>query len=230
MILLGIETSGKTASVAVCNEEIVLSQSSIYTKLTHSQVILPLCNDVLKNAGLTLNEIDALAVSKGPGSYTGLRIGISAVKAMCFALDKPCIGISTLESLAYNLLGFKGIICSVMAARSDLLYTALFEGNGSNITRLSDDSILPESEVIKNITETDKDVILTGDGVLGLIEKELFKDISRAVYAPPHLRLQLASSLCYTGFIKGKPEFIDPEMLNAEYLQITKAEQDLKHT
>ncbi|MDE6595170.1 MAG: tRNA (adenosine(37)-N6)-threonylcarbamoyltransferase complex dimerization subunit type 1 TsaB, partial [Oscillospiraceae bacterium] len=97
MIILGIDTSGKIASVALAasaaltTEEKVLSQTTVYTKLTHSQVILPICRDVLKNAGLELSDVDGIAVSAGPGSYTGLRIGIAAVKAMCFALDKPCV-------------------------------------------------------------------------------------------------------------------------------------------
>ncbi|MDE6745485.1 MAG: tRNA (adenosine(37)-N6)-threonylcarbamoyltransferase complex dimerization subunit type 1 TsaB, partial [Oscillospiraceae bacterium] len=101
MILLGIDTSGKTASVAVCTETSVLAQTTVYTKLTHSQVILPICNDVLKSAGTELSDVDVIAAAAGPGSYTGLRIGIAAVQAMCFALDKHCIGISTLEALAH---------------------------------------------------------------------------------------------------------------------------------
>ncbi|MGN0586396.1 MAG: tRNA (adenosine(37)-N6)-threonylcarbamoyltransferase complex dimerization subunit type 1 TsaB, partial [Oscillospiraceae bacterium] len=87
MILLGIDTSGKTASVAVCNENSVLAQTSVLTRLTHSQIIMPLCTEVLKNAGLDLSAVDAFTVSNGPGSYTGLRIGVSAVKAMSFALN-----------------------------------------------------------------------------------------------------------------------------------------------
>ena len=125
MTLLGIDTSGKTASAAVCTESAVLAQTTVYTSLTHSQVILPICRDVVKSAGLELSDMDGIAVSAGPGSYTGLRIGISSVKAICFALNKPCIGISTLESLANNVSLHRGIICAVMAARLELVYCAV---------------------------------------------------------------------------------------------------------
>ena len=142
MTLLGIDTSGKTASVALCTEDKVLAQTTVYTSLTHSQVILPLCNDVLKNAGVELSDVDGIAVAMGPGSYTGLRIGISAVKAICFAQNKPCIGISTLEGLANNVSLHKGKICAVMTARLDLVYCALFESDGCKVKRLTNDEIL----------------------------------------------------------------------------------------
>ena len=105
MNLLGIDTSGNIASVAVCNENTVIAQTTVMTRLTHSQIILPLCKDVLEKAEMTLDDIDRIAVAVGPGSYTGLRIGISAVKGMCFGAEKECVGISTLEGLAFNMSG-----------------------------------------------------------------------------------------------------------------------------
>ncbi len=163
LILLGIDTSGKTASVAVCTENAVLAQTTVYTKLTHSQVILPICKDVLKSAGLTLSDVDVISAAAGPGSYTGLRIGIAAVKAMCFALDKPCIGISTLEALAYNVSLHKGIICAVMAARLDLVYCSVFRSDGRSVTRLSEDEILPIDELKNRLEALNEDVVTVGD-------------------------------------------------------------------
>ena len=218
MLLLGIDTSGKTASVAVCTENSVLAQTTVYTQLTHSQVILPICKDVLKSAGLTLSDADAIAAAAGPGSYTGLRIGIAAVKAMCFALDKPCIGISTLEALAYNVLLHKGIICAVMAARLDLVYCAVFRSDGRNITRLSKDEILPIDELKSRLDAMDEDVVTVGDAAEKLAGE-------RFMTAPPHLKLQLASSLCAAGFTK---EPYSPDSLEAAYMEITKAEKDLR--
>ncbi|MDE6598606.1 MAG: tRNA (adenosine(37)-N6)-threonylcarbamoyltransferase complex dimerization subunit type 1 TsaB [Oscillospiraceae bacterium] len=218
MLLLGIDTSGKTASVAVCTENSVLAQTTVYTKLTHSQVILPICKDVLKSAGLTLSDVDVIAAAAGPGSYTGLRIGIAAVKAMCFALDKPCIGISTLEALAYNVSLHKGVICAVMAARLDLVYCAVFRSDGRNVTRLSEDEILPIDELIKRLEAFDEDVVTVGDAAEKLAGK-------RFMTAPPHLKLQLASSLCAAGFTK---EPYSPDRLEAAYMEITKAEKDLR--
>lgn len=218
MTLLGIETSGKTASVAVCTENAVLAQNSVYTKLTHSQVILPICNDVLKNAGIGLSDVDGIAVSAGPGSYTGLRIGIASVKAICFALNKPCIGISTLESLACNVSMHKGTICAVMTARLDLVYCALFHSDGVKVTRITDDEILSLEELNKRLDAETGDIAVVGDAADKLTGE-------RYIIAPPHLKLQLASGLCAAAFGK---EFAAPDELEAAYLQITKAEKDLK--
>lgn len=226
MILLGIDTSGKTASVAVCTENSVLAQTTVYTSLTHSQVILPICREVLKNAGMELSGIDGIAAAAGPGSYTGLRIGIAAVKAMCFALGKPCVGISTLESLAYNVSLHKGVICAVMAARLDLVYCAFFSSDGNRVERLTEDGILSLDEVKDRLEAMEENIVLVGDASEKLLEK-LAGTASgeRALPAPAHLRLQLASSLCAAGFGK---KLYSPDELEAAYLQITKAEKDLE--
>lgn len=216
MTVLGIDTSGKIASVAVANEEKVLSQTTVYTKLTHSQVILPICGDVLKNAGLELADIDGIAVSAGPGSYTGLRIGIAAVKAMCFALDKPCVGISTLESLAYNALLHKGVICAVMAARLDLVYCGIFRSDGISLERLSPDRIMPLDDLKRELEAFEGDIVTVGDNA------EILTG-DRFIIAPATLRLQLGPSLCMAAFGK---ELYSPDKLEAAYLEITKAEKD----
>ena len=218
MTLLGIDTSGKTASVALCTEDKVLAQTTVYTSLTHSQVILPICKDVLKNAGMELSDVDGIAVAMGPGSYTGLRIGISAVKAICFAQDKPCIGVSTLEGLANNVSLHRGIICAVMAARLDLVYCAVFESDGCKVKRLTEDEILPLDELAAKLEQYDGSIAVAGDAADKLVGE-------RFVTAPPHLRLQLATGLCSAAFDK---EPGTPEKLDAAYLQITKAEKDLQ--
>lgn len=218
MTLLGIDTSGKTASVALCTEDKVLAQTTVYTSLTHSQVILPICNDVLKNAGVELSDVDGIAVAMGPGSYTGLRIGISAVKAMSFAQNKPCIGISTLEGLANNVSLHRGIICAVMAARLDLVYCALFESDGCKVKRLTDDEIVALEELKAKLEKYDGSIAVVGDAADKL-------NGNKFIIAPPHLKLQLATGLCAAAFDK---ELGTPDKLDAAYLQITKAEKDLQ--
>lgn len=220
MKLLGIDTSGGVASVALCDENMVLAQTSIVTQRTHSQVILPLAKRLLEDAGTSLPEIDGIAVANGPGSYTGLRIGIAAVKAMCFALDKPCAGISTLESLAQNLAGFSGILCPVMTARQELVYTASFCWENGQIKRLTADRIL-SAQALADELNAEQSVLLNGDGA-----EKFFAQYGneRILLAPPHLRLQTASSLCFAAFGK---EMGSPEALDARYLQPTKAEKDL---
>ncbi len=222
MTVLGIDTSGKIASVAVSvsasadSEEKVLSQTTVYTKLTHSQVILPICRDVLKNAGLELSDVDGIAVSAGPGSYTGLRIGIAAVKAMCFALDKPCVGISTLESLAYNVLLHKGIICAVMAARLDLVYCGIFRSDGKSLERLAPDRIVSIDDLKRELEAFEGEIVTVGDNA------EILTG-DRFIIAPAPLRLQLGTSLCMAAFGK---ELYSPDRLEAAYLEMTKAEKD----
>lgn len=217
MKVLGIDTSGHVASVAVCDGDTVLAQTSVVTKLTHSQIILPLCKDVLRLAETELQDIDRIAVADGPGSYTGLRIGISAVKGMAFALKKDCVGVSTLEALAYNLAGYEGIICPVMSARGNLVYTATFSCDGKNITRITEDGITDAGELAASL---DGKVIFVGDYAQEFIEKY---GRDGFVAAPPHLRLQLASSVCFAGKDK---ESCGPDGINARYLQPTKAEKD----
>lgn len=218
MTLLGIDTSGKTASVAVCTENAVLAQNTVYTTLTHSQVILPICNDVLKNAGITLSDVDGIAVAMGPGSYTGLRIGISAVKAIAFALAKPCIGISTLEALANNVSLHKGLICAVMTARLNLVYCAVFRSDGKHVERVTKDGIMSVEELMEQLETMNGDIAVVGDAA-EKIEGERF------VTAPPHLKLQLASGICAAAYGK---KMYTPDELDAAYLQITKAEKDLQ--
>jgi len=221
LILLGIETSGKTASAAVCNQDGIISQTSVLANRTHSQIIMPIVKDVLRNAGLTLDALDGFTVSVGPGSYTGLRIGIAAVKAFGYALEKKCAGISTLESLAYNLAGVTGYIRPVMKARGELAYTALFESDGKKILRISNDEIRPLTDIAEETAALDGSVMINGDGA------ELFAEYAEVLTAPPQLRLQLASSLCYACFAKGDAAFAEPCCLNADYMEATKAEKEL---
>lgn len=221
MLILGIDTSGKTASVAICNEKNVLSQTTILTKLTHSQVILPLVKKILKDSELSLSDIDGFAVANGPGSYTGLRIGISAVKAMCLALNKKCIGISTLKSLAYNCLASKGTIVPLMKARPDIAYFGIYKSNGKVITQVHGDGIAQVSEIL-DLIDFSEDIVLVGDYAEECYEK-YFKDKESVRLSPIHERLQLASSLCQIAQLE---ELYSPEKLDASYLQITKAEKD----
>jgi len=224
LLILGIDTSGNTASVAVCDGENVIAQTTILTKLTHSQIILPLVEKLLADANLTIEKIDAFAVANGPGSYTGLRIGISAVKAMCFTLSKKCVGISTLEALAFNCVGVRGKVVSIMKARPEIAYFSLFESDGVSLTRLCEDKIISLEEIVKHIDFTDSDIILVGD-YAGECYDKLFSDRKNVRVAPVSQRLQQASSLCLVA-LESPEKLNSPSELNASYLQITKAEKD----
>lgn len=225
MTILGIDTSGKTASCAILRDGVILGQNTVYTKLTHSQVILPFVKRLLEDTNLTLEDIDLIAVADGPGSYTGLRIGISAVKGMCID-GKKCLGVSTLEALATNCIGSKAKIFSLINARPGIVYFGVYESDGEKITNIVADAVV-NSEVVVNIAKDyDGDIVLVGDCVESIKEK-YFADDERVRLAPPHERLQLASSVCLTA-LAHIDEAVSDDELSARYLQITKAEKDLK--
>ncbi len=221
LTVLGIDTSGKNASVSVCSETQMLAQYFVKTQKTHSQVILPLCQKMLDDLGLTVRDIDRFAVAAGPGSYTGLRIGISAVKALAFGLDKECSGISTLEAIAYNFSGMDGIVCAVMKARLDIVYCALFKISGDEVERLTDDRMLTRSELYEELKGYQERITVAGDAAEDFVSGE---DNKNFYLAPVHLRYQLASGICMSAIKKPGQK---PGEINALYMQITKAEKDL---
>ena len=221
MLIMGIDTSGNTASVAIGDNEKIIAQTTIFTKLTHSQIILPLVERVIKDADLTLADLDGFAVANGPGSYTGLRIGISAVKAMCFSLKKSCVGISTLQSLAQNCVGSKAIILPIMRARPDIAYYGIYQSDGETLSKIVDDNIAPIEQIANQIKEYE-DIILVGDNAQEFYNK-FNGEIPNMRLAPLHERLQNATSLCQ---IAQNIEAYPPENLDTAYLQITKAEKE----
>ena len=166
--ILAIDTSAAAASCAVCEDGVVLGESYVSRKLTHSQTILPMVEDLLKNCRLTVSEMDGFAVAAGPGSFTGLRIGISAVKALAFAEGKPAAGVSTLQALAYNLMGVSGIVCAVMDARCGQVYSGVFQGNDCGMVRLLDDDAQMVEQLFEKLeslcAEKKQTVWFVGDG------------------------------------------------------------------
>ena len=225
MLILGIDTSGKMASVSLMQDDILLAENSVYTTLTHSQIIMPMCKRLLESVGKTLQDVDRIAVSSGPGSYTGLRIGIAGTKAMCFALDIKCNGISTLESLAYNVSEFNGTICSIMKARLDLVYCATFKSDIKSIMRTTEDTIISKSQLNDILNNHSDNIILVGDGAEDFYNQYPY-DKSNLLLSSAKNRLQLASSLCE---VAKRLEPQSPQDLEAFYLQPTKAEKDLNN-
>ena len=139
MITLAFESSAKAASVALVRDGSLISQYSQCSGLTHSRTLLPMAEDLLKNAELQLSDVDLFAVAHGPGSFTGIRIGVSTVKGLAWACDKPCVGVSTLESMAWHGLAAGGLVCPVMDARRSQVYNALFEIRDGKPARLTED-------------------------------------------------------------------------------------------
>lgn len=225
MLILGIDTSGKTASCAVVRDNTVLASKTVFTKLTHSQVILPFVQEILSDCSLSINDIDLVAVADGPGSYTGLRIGISMVKGLCFG-GKKCLGVSTLEGLAANCLAAKARIFAVMAARPGIVYFGAYDSNGEELNCVITDCVT-EVEKLKDYAKNYcGDIILVGDAAEA-VKSEIFSLDERVRLAPFGQRLQLATGICMAA-VGHLEKAGAPEELSAKYLQMTKAEKDFK--
>ncbi len=214
LIILAVDTSGSTASCAVTENGTLLGYRMLYTKRAHSQILLPMVKDMLAETGHTVQDADVFAAANGPGSYTGLRIGVSAMQALAFAGGKKCAGISSLEGLAWNLCGRTGILCACLAARKNLCYCAFFESNGRIVTRLTEDSILEAGDIAAQIEHYSEPVMVIGDGAAILHEScESFLE------APMHLRDQ---SACGIAMAAMHTEPVSPENLTVSYLQAVK--------
>lgn len=164
MLILAFESSAKAASVALCRDGHLVSQYSQSSGLTHSRTLLPMAEDMLKNAELTIGDIDAFAVAHGPGSFTGIRIGVSTVKGLAWASDKPCVGVSTLEAMAWHGVSAGGYICPVMDARRSQVYNAIFKIEGGRPVRMTADRPISLEDLASELRELDSPVFLVGDG------------------------------------------------------------------
>ncbi len=230
MKLLAIDTSGRIASAAVCDGGEVIAEKTLLTTLTHSQIILPMAKELLSEAGLDIASLDGAVCANGPGSYTGLRIGIAAVKGLAMGCPKlKCAGVSTLESLAYNCSAWRGRIVSVMAARSGVVYGGIYFSDGEGIKNIFPDRVCAERELADAVEEIvgSNGAVLVGDGCVQLKEN-YFSQKSEIKCAPAFLRTQRASSLC-AAFEAFPERAADPNELNAAYLQQTRADKLKKY-
>mgnify|MGYP000432559931 CR=1 FL=1 len=219
MLILGMDTSGKTAAAAVYDteEDRILAAQTVYTK----QIMLPLCQRVLGDVQLRLADLDCLAVAVGPGSYTGLRIGIAATKAMAYALQLPCAGISTLKGLAYQAQGFCGSICAVMQARQTLVYGGLYRsGADGALEAVVPDQLLEREELAALLQAQQQPVLLVGDAAAAF--QTAFPELPLQL-APAPVRLQNGCGICLAARYETG---ITPDQLEAAYLQPVKAEKD----
>lgn len=224
MLTLGIDCSALSASAAVCEGERIVAYSGVNAGVTHSETLLPMVEAMLASAKLGFAEIGRFAVSAGPGSFTGLRIGISLVKGLAFALDKPAVPVSTLEGLAYNLTGFDAVACAVMDARRGQLYNALFRVRGGSVERLTEDRMIAAGELAEELAKLSEKIIIVGDGA-----EVLLRAGSVGELAPPLLRLQNAVSVCRAAEVlaENSPENIKTaRQLMPGYLRLPQAERE----
>ncbi len=227
MKILGFDSSGMVASVALVEDDLMVAEYSVNYKKTHSQTLLPMFDTIVKMTELDLNEIDAIAVAAGPGSFTGLRIGVSTVKGLGLAIDKPVVAVPTCHALAYNLWGSDRLICPILDARRNQVYTALYEFKDGNLVTLKEQDAMDINELIEIINEMGRPVIFTGDGI------PVFKDrITETIkvdtlFAPAHLNRQRAGAVATLGMIyfkEGKGETSDD--IKPIYLRKSQAERE----
>ena len=227
MKILAVDTSATAASVAVAEENKLIGEFSINTALTHSQTLMPMVDELLKNTGLSVNDIEAVAVNAGPGSFTGVRIGVAAIKGIAFPKNLSCVSVSTLESMAYNMLGNDCIVCSVMDARCSQVYNALFRVKGCTVTRMTDDRALSLTDLKNELQNINEKVVLVGDGAV-LCSKFLGEELENIMLAPFNNRIQTASSVAYAAFEKiNNGETVKADELMPVYLRLPQAQREL---
>lgn len=164
MLILAFETSAKAASVALLEDEKLLGESYQNSGLTHSVTLLKMAEDTLENCGKKVEEVTAVAAASGPGSFTGIRIGVSAAKGFAWGRDIPCLGVSTLEAMATGVFLEDGILCPVMDARRSQVYNALFLAKGEERIRITKDRAISLSDLEKDLQKQEKNIFLVGDG------------------------------------------------------------------
>lgn len=229
MKVLAIDTSAAAVSAAVVDDSKILAEDYLNIGLTHSQTLLPLIDSVLKNANITIGDMDLLVTSNGPGSFTGVRIGVSTIKGIGLATGLPCVGVSTLEALAYNFLGLPVIVSAVMDARREQVYNAVFKLKTDNtVYRLTPDRAISILDLGEELLRYDQPIYFLGDGAD--LCCNILGESSKFLLAPAHLRFQRAASVAALGkriFECGREQHTAAQLLPS-YLRLSQAERELK--
>ena len=226
MLILAFETSAKAASVALLDGEKLLAESYQNTGMTHSQTLMVMAEDMLKQCEKNADNVDAVAVAEGPGSFTGVRIGVAAAKGFAWGRQIPCYGVSTLEAMAESLGIYDGYICPVMDARRNQVYNALFEVNCGNLTRIREDRAISLQDLGEDVKNLNKPIFLVGDGSI-LCYNALLEKVPSLVLPPEHRMHQRAVGV---GLIAARRSAAgipgDAAALTPNYLRLSQAERE----
>lgn len=228
MTILAIDSSGLVASVAIMTEEAMLAEYTVNYKKTHSQTLLPMIDEIVTMLEIDLKNIDAIAIAKGPGSFTGLRIGSATAKGLGLALDKPIIEIPTLDALAYNVFSLDSVICPLMDARRNQVYTGLYAFKEGEFTVLEEQCVVELPEIIDKVNKLEKRVVFLGDGVDAY--KEQIKELVEVphLFAPSHIAKQRAGAVGALAFKYYNENTMKTAMEHVPtYLRLSQAEREL---
>ena len=227
MKILGIDSSGLVASAAVLVDDTVVSEFTVNNKKTHSQTLLPMIDQAVKMSGILKRDLDAVAVAAGPGSFTGLRIGSSAAKGIAYVLGKPIVSVPTLEGLAYRLAVTDGLICPLMDARRNQVYTGVYQMKEGKLTVRIPQKAADIMEIITEVNALGEKVTFLGDGV-PVQEDTIRREVQVPyVFAPSHMNRQSAAAVAALGavyFSEGKVE--DAMTHRPVYLRKSQAERE----
>lgn len=227
-VILAVDTSAKPVSCALIKDGRILGNNYSNSGLTHSQTLMPMIEHLLSVTGVTMDALDAVAVNAGPGSFTGVRIGVSAVKGLAFTQDLPCISVSTLESMAENVtIVGDCVVCGVMDARCSQVYTALFEKRDGCTYRISEDAAITIDVLCQRLKDIDRPIVLVGDG--SEICYDRLKDaVPQLHLSTPSIRFQNAAS---TAVVAERKYLAGDTTSAAEllpvYLRLPQAEREL---
>lgn len=227
MKVLAMDSSGLVASVALVEDGNLIAEYTVNYKKTHSQTLLPMMDEIVKMTDTDLKTVDGIVVAKGPGSFTGLRIGLATAKGLALTLDKPIVGVPTVEGLAMNLYGTGSLICPLMDARRNQVYTGIYRFEGSELVVVKEQIAIAIEDIIEALNLIGQDVVFLGDGVdvyRSIIEDKIKVSFS---FAPAHLNKQRAGAVGVRGLqylSEGLVENADD--FSPEYLRVSQAERE----
>ncbi len=225
MNIIALETSAKAVSAAITQNGCILASGYQDTGLTHSRTLMPIVEHLFRNTGLTLQDMDAVAVSAGPGSFTGIRIGVSAAKGLAFAADKPAVGVSTLAAMARNVAFCDGVVVCAMDARRNQIYNALFLAQDGQLTRLTEDRAVALSDLAEELRNDPRPKTVVGDGAR-LCAEALDSAGIACRLAPPHLIMQNAMSVALEAeHLAAESGLVSAQALSPVYLRPPQAQR-----
>lgn len=227
MKILAIDSSGLVATVAVLEDEATIAEYSVNYKKTHSETLVPMLDEIKKMTELDLSTIDAIATSMGPGSFTGLRIGAATVKGLGLALNIPVIAVPTVDAISFNMWGYDGLICPMMDARREQVYTGIYKFEKGKHIVVKEQCAVPVKEIIDECNSLSENVVFLGDGVP--VYKEIIQKEVKVPYefAPANMNRQRASSLgvlAFSYYSEGK--YITAADFKPDYLRLSQAERE----
>jgi tRNA threonylcarbamoyladenosine biosynthesis protein TsaB len=223
MLLLAFETTAKAGSVALHDGNTLLGESYCNTGLTHSQTLMVMAEDLLKTCGVTAQDVTAVAVAAGPGSFTGVRIGVAAAKGFAWGAELPCYGVSTLEAMALQLGAYEGYVLPVMDARRAQVYNGIFQAEKGQLTRLCEDRAIGLAELAQELKQLAGPIFLVGDGSK-VCYNALKEEIPNLVLPPEHRMHQRAAGVALAALLH--PEDGDGATLTPNYLRLSQAERE----